>query len=1054
MVQPGLLATRILESLPPRPPTPPRESDHTSTHFEPSTLRKAFFDAIEEHLPPQNSPHSNDHQQALDKSHKRVAWSSRTEYKDPPLKGLTPHSTLRRVPSSGELRPAKSILKPYNGINAVDRRSSGSKLAAPHTYPDFATMLESIVKQLAGEDRSSRIDAYLTLSGVLKASDNVPDPKALKEKIGLLTQFIQRDISTKTASGTFDTVVINNALILLAVLVWKPMAADCIGTDSCIYFVEHSISAFKEPVVPKDVLKHLLFIMAQQNFSSKIMNTDRVRRLIEALGELDKHVKGISIVLGRLSIYRKLLKQSRMSMLTCLDWVEHLFTDMISGRKEVRSPAVAFGLEAALLLGAEKQASRAVMDLFSAQHEEENYGDYYARKLTSMVQQKQDGDLVPQIWTAVVLFLRYGPRQLEQWRFTATWFQVIEKCFNSSDHNIKVQAHSAWNRLVFALRLDENTSSGMIKMLSRVPLVQLKRKMPGKHAGEMRQVTFGSVCNLLYYALRPNSTPAQLNLYWDEYMVQLVGETLLAKDGVKSGSEEEDLTKVFDIVVAFLDTTPKPWINNRANENSTVKPDELPGIDPKWIRRNAQRVFEVMAPLIEKCFHDLQTWEDSIILVWSRFISSVAAAGVKEVKVSNDTMTSMACIFNLLYKLWDHRPQKLVATEYSYLTHFQHVFSHLVSTTIAKLGVLPFTEKLLSMGPQESFAIVATPSHSPFKARGEIKSPLHHLFTLMTRPAPEIRCDDVYFETVKSMLDPFFEARKTRRAQVELLKDLFQLLPHPFTECPASTVLWRLLAKYAINALSLKNTGSNSGSGSGGSDQPLGAEYRNIVKILELGITLSPGTPLSDWKELFAALVLQVTLESGESGRAISVIEPLARALHERRSTREQEQSLAYCATLLSVATYPKDRQALDSARRQLWGTSVTGAKSLSYDPYSYLYLYTRECLKISYKSVAAGASDNQVELLSAVADMVYRCPIVHATEFLISIQGGLTFWIADNDLKYRGRSSSVLATSVSQTDHVKLNLNTNCRRWRIFGRGFVPVLRTFLAQTKPPFNP
>ena len=207
MVQPGLSTTRLLENLPPRPATPPRESDHDGVHLEPSKLSRKFSRIYEEHSTAENSPNSSaEASQGLSgKSLKRVAWSARTEYEDHSHKDSTPLHTLRQVPSSGELKPAKSILKPYNGVNVVDRRSSITKLAAPHTYPDFATMLESIIQQLAGEDRSSRIDAYLTLSGVLKASDNVPDPKALKDKISLLTQFIQRDISARNSSGALDT---------------------------------------------------------------------------------------------------------------------------------------------------------------------------------------------------------------------------------------------------------------------------------------------------------------------------------------------------------------------------------------------------------------------------------------------------------------------------------------------------------------------------------------------------------------------------------------------------------------------------------------------------------------------------------------------------------------------------------------------------------------------------------------------------------------------------------------------------------------------------------
>ena len=1018
MVRPGSPGVRLLENLPQRPPTPPRESDHSRIQAEGSVLRRVLSDSLGVQTPPNNSPEplNGSSNGTTDKSRKKVEWSAWTEYKEPPIRDSLLQDALRPLPPSGELKPTKSILKPYNGINPIDRKSGIGKLAAPHTYPNFATMLESIVKQLAGEDRSSRIDAYLTLSGVLKASDDVPDPRALKEKMGLLTQFIQRDMSAKTASGTPDTVIINNALILLAFFVWSPLTADCLSNEFCTYVVEHVISAVKDPLVSKDIVKHLLFILGRQNFSPKIMNAERVRRLVEALVDIEEHIKGRSIVLGRVGIYRKLLRQARAPMLANVPWVENLFTDMTSNSREVRAPAVAFGFEAALLLGTEKQVSRAVMDLFRRDVSETKYAHFYSKKLGMMVQNKQDGDLVPQIWSIVILLLRYRTHQLEHWEFMMPWMHVIEKCFNSSDHDIKMQANLAWNRLVFAIQPDESTVPTMVKFLGKVLDLQLKRKLVGRHAKEARQITIGSVCNLLYYALNPNATSNQLDLYWDEYVVQLIGNTLVARDQVNSETDEEDLAHACDIISALLDTSPKAWINSRATENGIVKSDELPSIDPKWIRKNAQKVFKVLGPLIQKCFKDLLKWESSIELVWERFVASVGAAGAKEVKVSNDTMSSMACVFTLLYKLWETGPKDLPGNESDSYTSFQKVFTLLVTMTTSSLGVLPFTERLLAMGPQENFAIVATPSHHPHKLRGEIKCPLHHLFVLLARPDPAIRCDESYLEMVKTILEPFFEDRKTRRSRVELAKDLSQLLPLSVPDSRAPPVLWGVLARFAMMAFELKPASGTISSSSGSIDPPLGSEYRSLVKILEHGIFLSPEMPLPDWKELFTATIAQVTTDAGPSGRAISIVEPLSRVLEDRVAQTQKIPNPAYGTILVFNALYPVDKQALEAARRRLWGTSNISTKSASFDPYSHFYVYLKYCLQESYDTLTGDGSVDASELLLNVSNLVHGCPTTLVTGLLAGIQDGLAPWILDEATKFGGHKSSILANSVRVT--------------------------------------
>jgi hypothetical protein len=208
------------------------------------------------------------------------------------------------------------------------------------------------------------------------------------------------------------------------------------------------------------------------------------------------------------------------------------------------------------------------------------------------------------------------------------------------------------------------------------------------------------------------------------------------------------------------------------------------------------------------------------------------------------------------------------------------------------------------------------------------------------------------------------------------------------------------------------SSGATSGS-SGNLDQPLGSEYRNIVRILELGIILSPGEPLPDWRELFAITIAQVTLEAGHSGRAISVIEPLSRVLKERVSKTGRPLSLAYCTMLISNASYPGEKQALDAARRRLWGTSTGGSKSSSFDPYSHLYIYGRQCLEYSYKLLIGDSSETDNELLWSMSNLVNGCPAVLMTGLLNNIQSGLAPWILDGASKFGGTKNPVLADSV-----------------------------------------
>jgi len=518
MVEPASVST-LLPPLPAaRPPTPPRESSHSESKT--TGLIGRFFQKEPPSRRSSNTPNptpessAESPNQTAGASRKKVGFADWTDYNEPPEvsfdgKGQIKH-TVQPLPPSAGRKPSKSILKVSNGIHEDDYSNLGSntKLLPPHHHATFATMLESIVQQLAGKDRSSKQDAYLMLSGSLKASDNVPDMKALKEKMPLLCQFIWRDLSEKLENGNTDSTLVTKALVLLSSFLQKPVIADTFPAEFPMHIVDHTIKTLEEGSASKDIVKHLMFVMAQQNFSPKIMNQERTGRLITALYGIENHVKGKSIIMGRLDIYRTLLRQSKPHMLFNTLWVKDLFTDMLSSLREIRTPAILFGLEASFLLGREGIISRVVSSLFKIEQEDQSYGatfaDYYAGRLREIVKNKDVSPTVPQIWSVIILFLRHKPQLLEQWPFLKPFLGVVQLCFNSSDSATKTEANYAWNRFIFAILPNEKTALSMRTFLSQPLVGQLKRNS--------RKATLSSVCYLLYYALRPNSTPAQLDM--------------------------------------------------------------------------------------------------------------------------------------------------------------------------------------------------------------------------------------------------------------------------------------------------------------------------------------------------------------------------------------------------------------------------------------------------------------------------------------------------------------------------------------------------------------
>ena len=1025
MVEPAPVST-----LPPllpaaRPPTPPRESNHGETKS--SNLIGRFFQkesssrrsSTNSNFTPESSAESPS-QPAGVSSRKKVGFADWTEYSEPPEvsfdgKGQITHA-VQRLPPSAERKPSKSILKPSNGSHEEDYSSVGgsTKLLPPHHHATFATMLESIVQQLAGKDRSSKQDAYLMLSGSLKASDNIPDMKALKEKMPLLCQFIWRDLSEKLENGNTDSTLVTKALVLLSSFLQKPAVAETFPTEFPMHIVDHAIKVLEDGTASKDILKHLMFVLAQQNFSPKIMNQERTGRLIFALHQIESHVKGKSIIMGRLEIYRTLLRQSKPHMLSNTTWVPDLFTDMMSSIREIRTSAITFGLESSFVLGRERNASRAVSNLFEGETTDEKDGpkfaDFYASKLRDVVKNKEDNSsTVPQIFSVLVLFLRHKPQLLEQWAYLNLFLGVLQHCFNSSDSATKMEANYAWNRLIYAILPNDKTPPNVRGILSRPLIAQLKRSS--------RKATMSSVCNLLYYALRPNSPPAQLDMYWDEYVVSIVGQCLVA--GMRSDPDlvAKDATDACNILHGlFNPTTIPPWTETRAMENfqqNNVEPKALPALDSKWLRKSYSRVFPVLGPLLEKLYWDLG--EDSdVARLWEAYVASIASPMRQEVKVSIDTMGCVASLFSLLHKIWNLGPKnvgslnpcKEPALPQS-TSAFLRSFERLVSTAISGLGLLAFTEKLLCI-TQDTFIAIVTPSQHPKKPRGITKPPIQHLILLLVKLSPNLEYDLRFSQMVRNILHPFFESRTSRKSRLDLVRDLLPLLPAEGT-VPCRLV-WQILAEFAAIAVDTRDEKDVNR----GSEQPLGVEYREVVSILEVGIGISPNQPLSRWNALLGALATSATLDAGDAGRAIAVIEPLAKSfLPTPTTTVAARTGLAYLHSLVGqVVPYPRDRQALDAARRRLWGTDNAGSKGSSFDPYVHLYEYIQNCLVAGYDSLSKQNHHDYAVMISSVTTLLDRCPTQLSLIVLIKIQKGISCWIVDGGHKVIG--DTPLSQSVS----------------------------------------
>lgn len=994
-----------LDVLPPRPPTPPRES-----HHEPSALAlsaassRPILDSADTpsslHTPPGNhSPTYSLTTNSTSRRARKVEFSTQAEYKDPPIytEG-TPrrqHPTPVSLPRSAS-KPVKSILKPpAHGHNPLDSTSSGDSDPLLQNN-NLAAMLESTIQQLAGGDRDSKVDAYMMLTRACKASNNLPDRVALQAKMGLFLQFMQRDIVSRTPEAGIDSSLVNHALNLLITFLGFSAIASTFTNDFGVFIVDHCIRSFEDPSIPKDVARHLMQVIAWQNFSAKVMTADRVGRLVAALHNIENHVTGKSIIMSRVLIYKNLVKQARSLMVIHSDWLFDLFTDMLSTIKEIRSSAIDLGLEAAFSIGHEKQLQRKVMEVLNHVSEEKRYIEYYEERLRSMAEDKNNSATVPPIWSVVILMLRAPLYKLE---YMNPWLLIIQSCFNSTDLATKIYAHQAWSRLVYLMHLDERTFRKNVVNLTKPLITQLRRKSVGKPSAktseELQNVVFGGICNLFYYTFKPQTAPALLDGYWDSSVKPVIARVF--DPAVESGQDK--LRHASTILGSLFDcTTPRRWKEDRIVEGSLVKPEELPALDSKWVRRNTDRVFATIQPILEKDFLALADSKSATYRLWKNLVATVASAASKEIKVSKDTTQFVTEALGALQKVWN-RGLPTCEDAGSSVVNFLLAARAFVEIMINALGLLPLTEK-------------------PGKNQAFTKAPLYSLFSTLSSLPPGVPDDKDFADFYASVFAPFFNNLKSDKAKMDLAQDLLSAIP---IEAPRPYGPWLLVANKIASWLEPGHSSHNSNIS--GSETPIGHEYRDVVKVLERGIRSTPSLPWDHWESLFDLLVERVRDEVGDAGVAIVAIEPLAKILPDQfalvGAANTSANSLICAIELVSAARQPHDRQAVDAARRRLWGTALAGSRSASFDTFDNLYKAASEALAYMYNQPSPAESEVAARLLQEIGQFFERCNRQLFMRTLAALQDGILPWICDCNRAIGNQPSPVLAATKSLWDKI-----------------------------------
>lgn len=881
--------SRSVEQSQPRPPTPPRESPRSASKTKRLVEKDCSGDSATESLVEPSSreitpPSSGDN--ATGKPKKRVGWSPWTKYHKPdsPL-SVTP------IRSAIDPKSLKSILKPYSSpIPLFD-----DKLAFEHPVPEsLPKMLESTIQALESTERSKKIDAYVTFSNSIKAYDNILDLAVMEEKLPSLCLFIKRDFDAKLdESGKSDSQLIQQAIKVLTVLAWTSRLAESMDDGMASWFLQTAIDRVEDGHTPKLIVNHLLHFLAQQRFPQRIMTSERSNQIITALDSLDQRVTGKSITRERIDIYFKLLSQAKQTMLTRVnDWMDNLFGGLLSSVKEVRNRALACVAEIPRALGSEKSTARCLSSIFSREVGNGKRMFELIKERLELFIKDGEGVFVARMWGVVLLLIRVTAA--EQWEFFTHWLRVIEGCFNVSDKDVKVEAQIAWQKLIYAMNIGPTTARKLLELLCK-PLGQyLDPKNALSNTKRPRMAAMVNISVLLYYGFRPNAPHKQLSEIWD---VVVVG--VLERLALSSKDEAEGGCKI--LAAVFEGSAQKPWSEDRVLKPPTMSPNELPRLDPKWVRSNSAIVLKTIEVALRRTPWKASETEDGPKLLWVRSVKAVADAGSKEIKISGDLMDAVAELLALFRRIWKAGPAAFNDSKDSSSEPFIKKFIFLVNAALSALGTLPFTEKLLSLDDENNFAPAATPMHKYSSGNNStiVYSPILHMISMFLLPAEGVVADQEYHDSVKAILWRCCSSQDSRRKKLALIASCANLLPYKDASA-LDLGMWQTLADLVALSLPIPTRERILLSPS-----PMGGEFRDAVKVLEWGCRYAPvlghllclyynityvqySYDLPGWEPLLGRLCETVQNEQGDVHLVVGIIDPLAEIIRHQPADHDR----------------------------------------------------------------------------------------------------------------------------------------------------------------------
>ncbi|KAK9468678.1 Rap1-interacting factor 1 N terminal-domain-containing protein [Lipomyces arxii] len=651
---------------------------------------------------------------------------------------ITDLSSSPKGPTSTPVRQ-KSILKASTLTQVPSPKGSSQISFGLDAYCSFTAMLHAMCAALGADDKHTKLDIYLTLNSAIRGLKAYPDSNVLVEKTPLLVNYIKRDIEFPSDSldGCESRVMIQ-AFKLFSFLCSNGQVVHVVDASVAAWILNKSVSAIENPEIKKSLLTcHLSFLASQRLASPKIFTHEHANRVLDASMKIHTRSKGIE---GHCyHLFETLLDLAPAIMLARADdWVGLVIQTSFSGSSAMQSKAIIpLRISSRLFLGS-KEFSQTVHDaLMGPTDEGVCVFDSCYRHIEGLFKNKHE-DHVLHLWeTLIVLLMCWGKRpfeKLDKWQGLNRWLEVFRRCINSTDLSVRSRAILAWQKLGYvwltAQTIVNDTDISKRRMGILLSVFKFLHDSRPDTVAAFTSTFSKFACLILRPGLVTSKTGTsefatrQSEFAWQQLVVPVISDICL------------QYNSTFALGTTLLQHTlvssGKSWSPKSEADVcfGTVAPEDIPGMNSKWTRSNAEKVLDV----VSKVFAAAKTDDDRKLAmnVWTAFLKNVHSVMQREVRQSAESTEAIAAVCNFL-KRYLQSDNMIPET-----------FEVLVTSSIDMFGIMTFTEKPFANDDYDNFVPIGSPSRNAYTGDGvvlNINSPLIRLMRMLVTSPVQIPKD-------------------------------------------------------------------------------------------------------------------------------------------------------------------------------------------------------------------------------------------------------------------------------------------------------------------------